>query len=56
VYDPLGVELIYHKEGQVRAGEPNLFEVDGASLPAGIYYARLLTGDTTKTLRLVLEK
>jgi hypothetical protein len=52
VYDVLGREVAVLADGVLAPGE-YLFTLDGAELPAGIYFVRLETGRQTESLTLV---
>ena len=56
LYDGNQVQVVFQKQGKARAGEINTIEVDGGLLGRGLYLARLQTGNSSQTLRLMLDR
>jgi hypothetical protein len=51
----MGREVAVLSEGMMEAGEHEL-RFEGAALPAGIYFARMQSGEFTATRKLLLLK
>ena len=56
LYDNTMGQVVYQKQGSARAGEENIIEVEAAKLRGGLYFAKLQTNESSKTLRLLLKK
>ncbi|WP_240676012.1 Ig-like domain-containing protein [Botryobacter ruber] len=53
LYDMKGTLVKQLKTGTVKAGETTLLEVDGKTLPEGMYLARMVNGAGVKTVKLL---
>jgi hypothetical protein len=56
LYDSKMGQVVYQKQGAARAGEQLEIEVEGARLSRGLYFARLQTNKSSKTLKLLVDK
>jgi hypothetical protein len=56
LYESKMGRMVYQKQGTARAGEQHRIEVEGSKLGRGFYLARLQTNESSKTLRLLVEK
>jgi hypothetical protein len=56
LYDSKMGQVVYQKQGTARAGEQQKIEVESARLGRGLYYARLQTNESSKSLRLLIKK
>ncbi|NDK55401.1 DUF4082 domain-containing protein [Pontibacter fetidus] len=56
LYDNMGALVTVLKSGKAEAGERQTIVIDGATLTAGLYILKLEANETTKSVKLVLEK
>ncbi|MCP2045568.1 T9SS type A sorting domain-containing protein [Pontibacter sp. HSC-36F09] len=56
LFDVKGMLLGNLQEGSTVAGELNRLEIDGTPLPKGLYFIKLQSNSTTKTLKLILDR
>ncbi|WP_460969828.1 T9SS type A sorting domain-containing protein, partial [Pontibacter aydingkolensis] len=56
LYDMKGALIKELKSGQAKAGVVNQIEVDGRSLPEGLYLARMVSDSGARTVKLLLKK
>jgi PKD repeat protein len=56
IFDALGNRITTLYSGSVEAGATKAFVFDRAQLPAGLYFARLLTATGSKTIKLISSK
>ncbi|MBC5993006.1 Ig-like domain-containing protein [Pontibacter cellulosilyticus] len=56
LYDMRGALVQELKSGEAKAGVVNQVEVDGRSLPEGLYLGRVVTGSGSQTVKLLLKR
>jgi hypothetical protein len=56
LYESKRGRMVYQKQGTARAGEQHHIEVEGSKLGRGLYFARLQTNESSKILKLLVNK
>jgi hypothetical protein len=56
LYDAKGTKVSVLKQGRAEAGMRDIVVIEGNKLPSGVYFARLQSGKSTKTLKLLFNR